>query len=141
MSRRKRHVTVIAEGLNIEGNVSAEGLVEVHGKIVGELNCTALHVADKGHIIGKIVSEDVVVNGTVDGPIHGGDVALKSQASVIGDVHHNSISIEKGAFFDGRAKQKDSQAKKKAGKAAAKQDAVSRPQNGSGSSSLDEHAR
>lgn len=145
MLKRKGRVTVIAEGLNIQGNVSAEGLVEVHGKIEGELNCTALHVAEKGHIIGKIVSEDVIVNGTVDGPIHGGDVALESQASVIGDVHHNSISIEKGAFFDGRAKQKDRAVKKKPVKAIGKQDAASQPQNGSGSKSangnLEEHAR
>ena len=33
MYKRKGRVTVIAEGLNIQGNVSAEGLVEVHGKI------------------------------------------------------------------------------------------------------------
>lgn len=136
MFKRKRHVTVIAEGLNIVGNVSAEGLVEVHGKIEGELNCTALNVAKKGHIIGKIVSEDVVVNGTVDGPIHGGDVALESKASVIGDVHHNSISIEKGAFFDGRAKQKDRPDRKRPGKATTKQDVVGRAQNGSGSKSV-----
>ena len=64
---------------------------------------------------------------------------------MIGDVHHNSISIEKGAFFDGRAKQKDRAAKKKLGKATAKQDAAGRPQNGSGSKSangnLEGHAR
>jgi cytoskeletal protein CcmA (bactofilin family) len=28
---------------------------------------------------------------------------LKSQAHVIGDIHHQSLSIESGAFFDGRS--------------------------------------
>jgi cytoskeletal protein CcmA (bactofilin family) len=45
----------------------------------------------------------VVVDGKVEGPIQGGDVVLKSQAHVLGDVHHQSLSIESGAFFDGRS--------------------------------------
>ena len=129
MFKRRRHVTVIAEGLNIVGNVSAEGLVEVHGEIEGELNCTALHVSDKGRIIGKIVSQDVVVNGVVDGPIHGVDVRLESNARVTGDVHHVSFVVEKGAIFDGKSIQKDLPAKEKTPKAIAKQDTASRLQN------------
>lgn len=133
MFKRQSHVTVIAEGLNIEGNVSAEGLVEVHGEIEGELNCTALRISDKGRIIGKIVSENVVVNGTVDGPIHGIDVCLESKARVTGDVHHESFAIEKGAFFDGRSKQKNMPVKEKSAKTAAKKQAATQHQNGSGS--------
>jgi cytoskeletal protein CcmA (bactofilin family) len=30
---------------------------------------------------------------------------LKSRAHVVGDIHHQSLTIEKGAYFDGRAKQ------------------------------------
>jgi cytoskeletal protein CcmA (bactofilin family) len=46
-----------------------------------------------------------VVNGRVEGPIQGGDVTLKSEAHVVGDIHHQNLTIEKGAYFDGRAKQ------------------------------------
>lgn len=129
MLKRQRHVTVIAEGLHIEGNVSAEGLVEVHGEIQGELNCTALNVSDKGRITGTITSQNVVVNGTVDGPIHGVDVSLESKARVTGDVHHESFAIEKGAFFDGRSVQKDRKALKRSVKASIKKDAVHRLEN------------
>jgi cytoskeletal protein CcmA (bactofilin family) len=38
----------------------------------------------------------VVVDGNVEGPIKGGDVLLKSQANVVGDIHHESLAIEKG---------------------------------------------
>jgi cytoskeletal protein CcmA (bactofilin family) len=47
----------------------------------------------------------VVVDGTVEGPIQGGEVILKSQAHVVGDIHHQSLAIESGAFFDGRSVQ------------------------------------
>lgn len=102
-SRRGR--TVIGDGLKIFGNVTAEGLVEINGQIEGDLQCTSLIVSPKGRIVGRITAEQVVVNGRVEGPIQGGDVALKSQAHVVGDIDHKTLTIEKGAYFDGRAKQ------------------------------------
>ena len=43
------------------------------------------------------------MDGKVEGPIQGGDVVLKSQAHVVGDIHHQSLAIERGAYFDGRS--------------------------------------
>ena len=43
------------------------------------------------------------MDGKVEGPIQGGEVILKSQAHVVGDIHHQSLAIESGAFFDGRS--------------------------------------
>jgi cytoskeletal protein CcmA (bactofilin family) len=42
-------------------------------------------------------------NGRVEGPIHGGEVILKSRAHVVGDIQHKSLAIERGAYFDGRS--------------------------------------
>ncbi len=96
-----RRGTVIAEGLKIVGSVTAEGLVDVNGQIDGELHCTSLIVSRKGRVTGAIAAERVVV----DGPIQAGDVVLKSQAHVVGDIHHRSLAIESGAYFDGRSVQ------------------------------------
>jgi cytoskeletal protein CcmA (bactofilin family) len=103
MFASKQRGTVIAEGLKIVGTVTAEGLVELNGQIEGELHCTSLIVARKAHVTGTIQAEQVVVDGTVEGPIQGVDVFLKSQAHVVGDIHHQSLAIERGAFFDGRS--------------------------------------
>ena len=101
MFASKERRTVIAEGLKIEGRVTAEGSVEVNGQIEGELHCTSLLVSHKGQIVGTIQAERVVVDGTVDGPIEAGSVVLKSRARVVGDIHHQSLAVERGAFFDG----------------------------------------
>jgi cytoskeletal protein CcmA (bactofilin family) len=95
--------TKIAEGLKIVGSVTAEGLVEVNGQIEGDLHCTSLVVSPKAMIIGGIQAGRVVVNGKVEGPIRGGDVVLQSHAHVVGDIQHGSLTIEKGAYFDGRS--------------------------------------
>jgi len=102
MFASKQRGTVIAKGLKIVGSVTAEGLVEVNGQIDGELHCTSLVTA---HVTGTVAAERVVVDGKVEGPIQGREVVLKSQAHVVGDIHHQSLAIESGAFFDGRSVQ------------------------------------
>ena len=96
--------TVIGNGLKIKGDVSAEGLVEVNGQIEGDVRCTSLVIASNVQIVGSVAAEKVVVNGRVEGP-KGGDVVLKSKAHVVGDIRHQSLTIEKGAYFEGRAAQ------------------------------------
>src|SRR3974390_3259867 len=94
MFKSKQRGTVIAKGLKIVGSVTAEGLVEVNGQIDGELHCTSL-----------IIAPGAQVSGNVEGPIQGGQVHLKSQAHVVGDIYHQSLSMERGAYFDGRSVQ------------------------------------
>jgi cytoskeletal protein CcmA (bactofilin family) len=101
----RRRGTVIAEGLKIVGTVTAEGLVEVNGQIEGELHCTSLMISPKAHVAAAVEAERVVVDGSVEGPIQGGEVVLKSKAHVVGDIHHRSLTIEKGAYFEGRSVQ------------------------------------
>jgi cytoskeletal protein CcmA (bactofilin family) len=105
MFASRQRGTVIAKGLKIVGSVTAEGLVEVNGQIDGELHCTSLVIARGAQVNGIVAAERVVVDGTVEGPIQGGEVILKSHAHVVGDVHHRSLAIERGAYFDGRSVQ------------------------------------
>jgi cytoskeletal protein CcmA (bactofilin family) len=105
MFASRRQGTVIAKGLKIVGSVTAEGLVEVNGQIEGELHCTSLVIAKEAHVIGAIAAERVVVDGKVEGPVQGGHVLLKPGAYVVGDIHHQSLTIERGAYFDGRSVQ------------------------------------
>jgi cytoskeletal protein CcmA (bactofilin family) len=103
MFRVTRGGTVIGSGLKIVGNVSAEGLVEVNGQIEGDVRCTSLVISPNAQIVGSVAAEKVVVNGRVEGPIQGGDVVLKSKAHVVGDIRAQTLTIEKGASFEGRA--------------------------------------
>jgi cytoskeletal protein CcmA (bactofilin family) len=84
------------------GSVTADGLVEINGQVVGEVCCTSLVISRKGLVAGTIVSERVVVDGRVDGPTRAAEVVLKSQAHVVGDIYCQSLVVEKGAFMEGR---------------------------------------
>src|SRR6185503_13708177 len=101
--------TVIAKGLKIVGSVTAEGLVEVNGHIDGELHCTSLIISRGAQVNGTVAADRVVVDGNVEGPIRGGDVILKSQAHVVGDIQHQTLTLERGAYFEGRSVHVDDQ--------------------------------
>ena len=105
MFASKDRGTVIAKGLKIVGSVTAEGLIEVNGRIDGEIHCTSLIISRGAHVSGTIAADRVVVDGQVEGPIQGGEVILKSQSHVVGDIHSRSLAIESGAYFDGRSMQ------------------------------------
>ena len=99
----RRRGTIIAEGLKIIGSVTAEGLVEVNGHIEGDLHCTSLVISPKASIVGGVEADRIVVNGRVEGPVRGGEVVLKAHAHVVGDIQHQTLAVEKGAYFDGRS--------------------------------------
>jgi cytoskeletal protein CcmA (bactofilin family) len=78
MFTSRQRGTVIAKGLKIVGGVTAEGLVEVNGQIGGELHCTSLVIARGAQVNGTVTAERGLVDGSVEGPIRGGYVLLKS---------------------------------------------------------------
>jgi cytoskeletal protein CcmA (bactofilin family) len=99
----RRGGTIIAEGLRIRGSIWSEGLVEVNGHIEGDVHCTSLLITPKASINGGVEGERVIVNGRVEGSIGGNEVVLKKHAHVLGDIHHQRLSIERGAHFEGRS--------------------------------------
>jgi Polymer-forming cytoskeletal len=81
MFELKQRGRVIAEGLKIVGNVTAEELVEINGQVEGELYCTSLIISRSAHIKGPIQAEQLVVDGTVEGPVQGGNVVDRRRMS------------------------------------------------------------
>lgn len=99
--------SVIAQGQKISGNFTADGEIELHGEIEGELFCNSLNISENGRVVGKIKADEVTINGTVLGPIYGGNITLGPKARVTGDVFHESFSIMKGAVFGGSSRQQE----------------------------------
>lgn len=101
----RRGATIIGEGLKVVGNVTAEGRVEIYGRLDGEVKCKSLVLSRKAHLVGAVTAERATINGRVEGPIHADHVVLKSRAQVVGDIHHQSLAIKRGAHFEGRSVQ------------------------------------
>jgi cytoskeletal protein CcmA (bactofilin family) len=58
-------------------------------------------------VMGNVIAEDVVVRGRVVGSIRGLRVTLQAQSHVEGDIFHQSLAIEQGAYFEGKSRRSD----------------------------------
>jgi len=111
--------SIIGEDLTITGNVTSKGEIQVDGEIQGDVQCGSLLLGDKSHINGCVIAEDVVVRGRVLGSIRGLRVTLQAQSHVEGDIYHQSLAIEQGAYFEGKSRRTDDPLSAKADKPAA----------------------
>ena len=58
-------------------------------------------------LLGRVIAEDIVVRGRVVGSIRGLRVTLQAQSHVEGDIFHQSLAIEQGAYFEGKSRRSD----------------------------------
>lgn len=103
-SGEKGAPSVIGADLVIMGNLVSKGEIQVDGEVQGDLHGTHVIVGERALITGGIVAEDVVVRGKVMGSVRGMRVTLQSSSHVEGDIYHQSLAIEQGAFFEGKSR-------------------------------------
>jgi cytoskeletal protein CcmA (bactofilin family) len=61
-------------------------------------------IGEHGRLTGGIVADMVAVRGQVMGSIRGKKVMLQSSSHVEGDIYHQSLAIEPGAYFEGKSR-------------------------------------
>ncbi len=105
--------TLVGANTHIQGDVNFSGGLRVDGHIKGNVTAqneeqSTLVLSDAGHIEGKIQVANVVINGTVTGPIHASKyLELQGNAQVYGDVHYGSIEMQYGASVEGKMLHQD----------------------------------
>lgn len=99
--------SVIGEDLTVEGNIISKGEVQVEGEVKGNVHGTSLVIGDKALVEGGVVADDVIVRGRIIGSIRGHRVTLQSSSHVEGDIFHQSLAIEQGAYFEGKSRRSD----------------------------------
>jgi cytoskeletal protein CcmA (bactofilin family) len=99
--------SVLSSDLNIKGNLTTSGDIQIEGVLEGDIKAHLLTVGETATIKGEVIADDVVVNGRVIGCVRGLKVRLTSTARVEGDVIHKTIAIESGAHFEGSVKRND----------------------------------
>jgi cytoskeletal protein CcmA (bactofilin family) len=99
--------SVIGADLLITGNLISRGEVQIDGEIQGDVHATNLVVGDTARITGGIVADEVVVRGHVMGSVRGKRVLLQNSSHVEGDVYHQTLAIEQGAFFEGKSRRSE----------------------------------
>jgi len=101
---KKSVPSIISADLNVLGNLVSEGLVDIDGTVDGNVKADQVTVRTNGKVRGDISSNVVHIYGEVHGVIRANSVFLYSSCRIEGIVVHQSLSVEDGAFIDGKLK-------------------------------------
>jgi len=95
--------SIISRDLKIKGDLICNGDIQIDGAVEGDVQSRAITIGEGADVRGTISGDNIRVCGSVNGHIKGNSVVLAKTAKVIGDVIHQTLSIEPGASFEGRS--------------------------------------
>lgn len=101
--------SLIAQGTRIEGNVLFTDGLRIDGEVVGDVRAAAadlpsiLVVSETGRVEGALHAVHVIVNGTVEGPVHATELLeLQPKARITGNVQYKALEMHQGATISGQ---------------------------------------
>ena len=113
---RSSSPSIISRDLTIKGDLTCAGDIQIDGVIEGDVQSRSITVGEGVEIKGTIAGDDIRVCGSVNGEVKGHSVVLAKTAKVTGNVMHQVLAIEPGAFFEGQCRRTDSARPERAAK-------------------------
>jgi cytoskeletal protein CcmA (bactofilin family) len=99
---------IIGEGATINGTIQEKNQINIQGSVDGDVTCKELIVGKSGNLKGKIKTESLSVEGTVEGELNvKGLLKLMSSGSVSGKITYGSLQINEGGKLIGEIDFKD----------------------------------
>lgn len=98
--------SLISQGVEIKGQVLAQGSIRIDGKIEGQLDIKGdLFVGEKGQVKGGIKVDNIIMGGKIEGDVQArGRFELTATGIMNGDIICATLSIEEGGILDGTSK-------------------------------------
>jgi len=93
--------SIVSQDMRIQGDLESEGDVQVDGRVDGDLRVRTVTVGEQAVVNGAVFGDAITIAGQVNGEIRGKAVKLLATAKVVGDIHHDSLAIDAGAFLQG----------------------------------------
>ena len=101
----KDSVTIISEGVKLDGNLSSKGNIRIDGIIKGDVQAEGnITIGEHGEITGEIKAQVIIIGGKIIGTVAATDkIVLESSSNLKGDLVTKILVVEEGAVFDGKS--------------------------------------
>lgn len=93
--------SIVSENTKLDGNILSDGIVHIDGQVEGDISCDELVIGVKGCVTGVVTAKNLQLYGVLQGKAFVDSLFIAKSARLIGDVIHNTIAIEPGAYIDG----------------------------------------
>ncbi len=102
---RSSSLSTLSAGVKYEGNISGTGELQVDGSLKGDIRVVRVVIGEGGAVEGTVHADILEVRGRISGAIVAKQVKLFATSRVEGDITQEQLSIEQGAWFQGRCTQ------------------------------------
>ena len=92
--------SVIAKHSTINGSLNSSGTIEIEGSVYGDINTKTLIIRQSGFFQGKIIAEDIYIQGKFEGNITVGKISISQTANINGEISYQTMSVQDGACID-----------------------------------------
>lgn len=101
----KDSVTIISEGVKLDGKLNSKGNVRIDGSITGDIQAAGnVTIGVHGDITGEVKAQVIIIGGKVSGTIIANEkIVLESTSNLKGDLITKILVVEEGAVFDGKS--------------------------------------
>lgn len=102
-------LSIVAKDLTIAGDLQAEGVIRIEGRVVGNVHAgDQVLLCDGGIIEGDVIAREAVIGGRVHGSITAVErVELQTSAIVHGDIVTPRLLIQEGGTINGSMKMEE----------------------------------
>jgi cytoskeletal protein CcmA (bactofilin family) len=109
-SGKSVEITIISNGVKIEGKITSSSDIRVDGEIQGDiLSQSNVTVGEYGQVKGQINADAITIGGKVSGSVRAKEkLVLDSKGNLKGDIFTKILVVEAGAKFDGKSKMGES---------------------------------
>lgn len=101
----KDSVTIISEGVKLDGKLISQGNVRIDGNINGDIQAAGnITVGEHGEVTGEIKAQVIIIGGKIAGTVVANEkIVLESSSNLKGDLITKILVVEEGAIFDGKS--------------------------------------
>jgi len=103
--------SIISDGTKFKGNVVSNGIIQIDGRVDGDISCDELIIGVKGNVVGTVTANNMFLYGVLQGTANVNELFIAKSAKLLGDAAHTTIAVEPGAYIDGRCLRKGGSAK------------------------------
>ena len=102
---RKPAATVIASGIRFDGNIIAEGDVDIYGTVSGNIDAeeSQIKIMAGGLVEGNITCRELIIDGCILGQCRSETNEIDKNGQVTGTLAYRTLAINKGGVFSGQA--------------------------------------
>jgi len=93
--------SIISEGFSFTGDITADHVLHVEGRIEGKIHVGAVVVGPNGCVKGSVRCTRFHVKGVFEGILECEELELESSARVDGTIEYRVLNVQRGAVVRG----------------------------------------